>query len=75
MPGKPKDPTKTYNPNWGGNHGGGRKANSYRLRLIKIACTEEELRQILEGIKDTRQRATLLLKDAYDEAMRREEEK
>lgn len=66
MPGKPKDPTKQYNPNWGGDHGG-HKSNPYPLRLIKIACTEEELQRILKSISDTRRRAAILLEAARTE--------
>lgn len=36
----------------------------YPLRIIKIACTEDELKTILAQIPDTRKRAEILLKAA-----------
>lgn len=68
MPGKKKDPNKTYSPTWGGpGREGGRKLALYPLHLIKIACTEEELAQILKAISDTRRRTTILLEAARAE--------
>lgn len=65
MPGKKKDPNKIYSPTWGGpGREGGRKPAPYRLHILKIACTDEELTQILKAIKDTRRRAEVLLKEA-----------
>lgn len=39
----------------------GPKPKPHKLRIIKIACTQEELQQILSTIKDTRKRALILL--------------
>lgn len=62
MAGKKKDPNKTYSPKWGGEYrGGGPKPSPYPLHILKIACTDEELQTILNGIKDTRRRAEILL--------------
>jgi hypothetical protein len=47
---------------WGGKRkGAGHPKSPYPLRIIKIACTEEELQRILAAIPDTRRRAELLL--------------
>lgn len=40
--------------------------NLYPLRIIKIACTEEELKTILAQIPDTRKRTEILLRAAND---------
>lgn len=40
---------------------GGRPRKDYPTHSIKIACTQEELQQILSTIKDTRKRAQILL--------------
>lgn len=46
---------------WGGKRkGAGHPKNPYPLRLIKIACTEEEYQAILK--LSTRQRAEILLR-------------
>lgn len=52
-----------------GQHGGKRKGaghpkNPYPLRIIKIACSPEELALILAAIPDTRRRTEILLEAA-----------
>lgn len=51
----------------GKREGAGAKPRLIKLRIIKIACTEEELAQILKAIKDTRRRAAILLEAARTE--------
>lgn len=52
---------------WGGKRkGAGHPKNPYPLRIIKIACTEEELQRILSQIPDTRRRAEILLRATGD---------
>lgn len=48
----------------GKREGAGAKPRLIKLRIIKIACTEEELARILSGISDTRRRAAILLEAA-----------
>lgn len=40
--------------------------NPYPLRILKIACTEDELKAILAQIPDTRKRAEILLTSANE---------
>lgn len=51
----------------GKREGAGAKPRLLKLRILKIACTEEELAQILKAIKDTRRRAAILLEAARTE--------
>lgn len=63
MPGKPKDPNRTYSPNWGGDHGGGKKG-LYPLRQMKLPLTDEELALILRMLPKPRQRVEAMLREA-----------
>lgn len=68
MPGKPKDPNKTYSPNWGGDRGGsGRHPTPYPLRQMKLPLTDEELAFILRMLPKPRQRVEAMLREALKE--------
>lgn len=51
---------------------GGRPKKDYPMQNIKIACTPDELQQILSTIKDTRLRATILLNHKGESKMSKE---
>ena len=68
MPGKPKDPNKTYSPNYGGARtGSGRPPTPYRLRQMKLPITDEELALILRMLPNPRQRVEAMLREALKE--------
>lgn len=65
MPGKPKEPNKTYSSNYGGARtGSGRPPTPYRLRQMKLPLTDEELAFILRMLPKPRQRVEAMLREA-----------
>lgn len=67
MPGKKKDPNRTYHPNYGGsrphppNSQWGRKPKPIKSRLVAVALTDEEWELLKVSIADTRERGLILM--------------